>query len=195
MGRMAGWASDPDRRRPVLVLVLASTLVLMLAVPGWAQQLDWVREFRTGGSDEAYGVARDASGEYIVGKVEGALPGQAHPGGSDAFVRKYDAAGNEFWTRQFGTSGQCPRGSGRGRLGSVYVSGGTSGAPAGPGQHGGSDAFVRKYDAAGNALWTRQFGTASSDWANGVAIDSGGAVYVVGVANAALPGPGPRRGR
>ena len=33
------------------------------------------------------------------------LPGQTSAGGRDTYLRKYDANGNEFWTRQFGTAG------------------------------------------------------------------------------------------
>ena len=48
----------------------------------------WTRQFGTGGGDEGFGIAVDASGVYIAGHVEGALPGQTHAGGRDVFVRK-----------------------------------------------------------------------------------------------------------
>jgi hypothetical protein len=101
------------------------------------------------------------------------MPQQANYGGFDAFVRKYDADGNELWTRQFGTTGDdfaraisvytsSVDGS------EVYVTGDTLG-----------DAFVRKFDKDGNELWTRQFGTEDGDNAFGVSVDSSG-VYVAG---------------
>ena len=54
---------------------------------------------------------------------------------------------------------------------------------------GGWDAWVRVYDANGNVLATRQFGTNGNDTANGVAADSTG-VYIGGQAGygAAFPG-------
>src|SRR5262249_57346493 len=64
----------------------------------------WPRQFGSAADDSAFGVAADASGLYVAGDTNGTLPGQASAGGDDAFVRKYDAAGNELWTRQFGTS-------------------------------------------------------------------------------------------
>jgi hypothetical protein len=46
---------------------------------------------------------------------------------------------------------------------------------------------VRKYDAGGNAVLTRQFGTNVDDLINGVSSDSSG-TYVAGVTQGALPG-------
>ena len=43
---------------------------------------------------------------HVVGYTDGEFPGQTSSGSTDAFVRKYDANGNEVWTRQFGTSAQ-----------------------------------------------------------------------------------------
>ena len=84
------------------------------------------------------------------------------------------------WTHQFGTfaraTGMAVDGSG------VYVAGFTNDST------GGADAFVRRYDAGGTELWTRQFGTATGGaLAEGVAVDGSG-VYVVGSMGGALPG-------
>src|SRR5205085_2866670 len=139
----------------------------------------WTRQFGTGGADCVGAVAVDASGVYVAGYTHGTLPGQSSAGDEDAFVRKYDAAGNELWTRQFGAFG-TERAFGVAADGSgVYVAGVTAGTPPLPGQTslGFADAFVRKYDAAGNELWTRQFGAAGPDIANGIAVVASG-VYV-----------------
>jgi hypothetical protein len=148
----------------------------------------WTRQFGTGGADIAYGVATDATGIYVVGVVTGALPGQSYAGGSgDAFVRKYDASGTEKWTRQFGTSGDdCAYGVAIDSTG-IYVAGVTGGALPGQSNIGSHDVFVRKYDASGTEVWTRQFGTSGDDYAFGVATDANG-IYVVGQAGDALPG-------
>ncbi|MGH7486579.1 MAG: TolB family protein [bacterium] len=42
----------------------------------------------------------------MAGTTQDVFPGQCKSGFGDVFVRKYDAAGGELWTRQFGTSGQ-----------------------------------------------------------------------------------------
>ena len=47
---------------------------------------------------------------------------------------------------------------------------------------------MRKYSSAGAVLWTRQFGTASSDDAYSVAVDATGNAYVAGYTSGALEG-------
>ena len=48
------------------------------------------------------------------------------------------------------------------------------------------DAFLAKYDSSGNKQWTRQLGTNTSDYANGVAIDSNNNVYISGYPSGSL---------
>jgi len=144
-----------------------------------AGALQWVRQCGTAALDQAWSVAADASGVYVAGSTRGAFPGQAGKGGLDAFVRKYDAAGNELWTRQFGTSTTDQAVGIAVDSGGVYVAGSTGGVLPGQAGSGGQDVFVRKYDPAGAELWTRQFGTASSDQAGGIAAGASG-VYVTG---------------
>jgi hypothetical protein len=151
----------------------------------------WTRQFGTSEDwDLADGVAVDASGNvYVAGDTIGALPEQTLSGDSDAFVRKYDATGNEVWTRQFGTSaGDSVAEVAVDGSGNVYVTGFTLGALPGQTLSGDSDAFVRKYDASGNEIWTRQFGTSSSDGARGADVDVSGNVYVAGSTGGAFPG-------
>jgi Beta-propeller repeat len=149
----------------------------------------WTRQFGTPGQDEAFGVATDGVGSvYIAGATQGALVGQ-NAGGFDAFVSKYSTAGNLQWTRQFGTSGDdFARSVAADRIGDVYVVGNTSGALGGP-SNGQDDAFIGKYDASGNLQWTKQLGTAANDYAYGVAIDSRGNALVVGATQGSLGGP------
>src|SRR5262249_44182778 len=142
-------------------------------------------QFGTNTSDVANGIAVDTSGVYVTGSTAGTLPGQTSAGDEgafplDAFVRKYDASGNELWTRQFGTVHFDQANSIAADASGVYVAGGTGGVF--PGQTGtGVDAFVRKYDSSGVEVWTRQFSaTATSyDIANGIAVN-GSEVYVAG---------------
>src|SRR5688572_13467727 len=114
-------------------------------------------------------------------------PGQLPGRPISIFVRKHDAAGNELWTRQFVTTAVQPHATLSADATGVYVAGGTSAALPGQNLAGGTDVFVRKYDAAGSELWTRQFGTPDFDNARAVAAD-GTSVYVVGFAGGALPG-------
>ena len=65
---------------------------------------------------------------------------------------------------------------------SIYVAGSTAGGEVM------GDALLRKYDPAGEELWTRQFGSSQHDSGNGVAVDGEGNVYVAGRTQGAMPG-------
>jgi hypothetical protein len=130
-----------------------------VSAPG---DVEWVRQFGSleGGHD--YARAVDANGNlYVAGEVSGTLPGQSGSGGTDAFVRKYDFHGNGLWTRQFGSTSISGDDEASGVAvdanGNIYVAGFTDGAFEGQTNSGGENAFLRKYDAGGNELWTRQF--------------------------------------
>ena len=151
----------------------------------------WTSQFGTDNTDEARGVAVDSSGNvYVVGRTEGAFPGQTSSGSRDAFVRKYDSSGNVVWTSQFGTTTLDDAYSvATDASGNIYVSGFTWGAFPGQTHSGsGSDAFIRKYDGAGNHFWTYQFGTNGSDSANSLVRDSSGNLYVAGYTGGTFPG-------
>lgn len=150
----------------------------------------WTMQFGTNTSDDAFSITADASGNvYIAGYTEGTLPLQNAAGNGDAFVQKRAPDGAEVWTRQFGTSlldqayGVTVDASGN-----VYVAGLTSGVLPGQTMSGSNDAFVRKYSADGDELWTRQFGSPASAMATTVSTDGDGNVYVGGFTEAALPG-------
>jgi hypothetical protein len=147
----------------------------------------WTREFGTAALEQALAVAVDASGVYVAGYTDGTLPGQTSAGGPDAFVRKYDLAGNELWTRQFGTSGADSAVGIAADASGVYVTGSTTGTFAGQTGAGDEDAFVRKFDADGSELWTRQFGSSGWDQATGVAAVGSG-IYVSGFTAGVLAG-------
>jgi hypothetical protein len=178
------------RRRTHLSSILVAAvlgLALVVARPdpsvSNAQEIDWISYFNTPTFDTISAATVNGSSIYVVGLAQAALPGQPHFGSTDAFLRVYDLAGNEQWTRQFGTSdddiaeGVAVDPSGVYVAGSVY----------GPLPDGRYDAVVRKFDPAGNELWMHQFGTAGHDHATDVATDSSG-VYVVGSVEGALPG-------
>ena len=146
--------------------------------------LQWTRQFGTAATDVSKGVSADGLGNvYLTGYTDGSLAGPKG-GGWDAFVTKFDAAGNHQWTKQLGTSAtdfsQSVSADG---LGNVYISGliERSGVPY--------DAFVSKFDAAGNHQWTKELGTSATDQFNGVSADRLGNVYVSGFTQGSLGGP------
>jgi hypothetical protein len=149
----------------------------------------WTRQIGTATDvdDQVRSIALDGSGVYVTGSTADTLPGQSSAGNADAFIRKYDPAGNELWTRQFGTSNFDQGRAVGAHASGIYLAGLTAGALPDLTSAGAHDAFVRKYDAAGKELWTRQFGTAKLEDVTGIAVDDTG-VYVVGTTLGVLPG-------
>jgi len=133
-------------------------------------------------NDYANGVATDSSGNvYVTGGTKGGLDGNTSAGNTDLFVVKYNSSGTKQWTKQLGSSGlDSANGITIDSSGNVYVTGVTFGGLDWNTSAGANDLFVVKYNSSGTKQWTKQLGSASSDFANGVATDSSGNVYVVG---------------
>jgi len=153
-----------------------------------AGTLLWTQQLGTVGADYGTGVSADILGNvFISGYTNGELV--ATFGAEDAFVAMYDAAGSLQWTRQLGTfaedHGLAASVDG---LGNVYISGYTAGNLGGP-NAGATDAFISKFDAAGNLQWTQQLGTSAHDQSNGVSVDGLGNVYISGETDGSLGGP------
>ena len=173
----------------ILGTVLSIALTTLWAGDALAEEVSWIDQFGTAGSDFADGVAADTYFGYTTGRVgrDLALPGQTSVGSVDAFVRKYDGSGSIVWTRQFGTPEFDGFSKIASRNGTLYVAGLTTGTFTGETAHGGVDTFVRTYDADGNVGWTRQFGTAGGDFALDVAVDDT-SIYVLGFTSGVFPG-------
>lgn len=159
------------------ILTLSTYLALTTAGSVFGQTVEWTRQFGSPLNEALRGIAFDATGNvYVTGDTQGTLPGETSAGGTDAFVRKYDAGGEVVWTRQFGTAGNEFVGIVSGGIAvgdeGVYIGGYTNGAFPGHANAGGFDAFLRKYDTDGNEMWTDQFGTPGFDDIHDVAVDS-----------------------
>ena len=147
----------------------------------------WTRQFGTAGNDRAFAIFTFGAHVYVGGLTNGAFAGQVNTGGADAFLRKFDANGNEQWTRQFGTARFDEVEGIFVDVTGVYVSGDVFGALPGQTHAGMFDVFVRKYDFDGNELWTHQFGSAGADFARRISGDNSG-IYVAGQVDGQLPG-------
>ena len=155
-----------------------------------AGNLDWTRQFPiSGGTIRSRGVSADGLGNvYISGRVHGPFPGGTFSLLGDAFVAKYDSAGNLAWARQLGTSAADHSNSvSADGLGNVFISGFTQGNLSGI-SAGGRDAFVSKYDSVGSLIWTRQLGTSGTDESFGVSADGLGNAFISGKTNGNLGG-------
>jgi hypothetical protein len=113
---------------------------------------------------------------YITGYAEAGID-------QNAFLTKFDPLGNQIWSRNFGTSSSDAAVSlAADAVGNVYITGRTSGSLGGT-NAGDSDAFLTKYSALGNLVWSRQFGYANYDATYSVAVDSVGNAYIAGGTN------------
>jgi catechol 2,3-dioxygenase-like lactoylglutathione lyase family enzyme len=149
----------------------------------------WIRQLGTSVEDLANAAAPDGSGGvYVTGWSGGSLGG-SQVGVGDAWVARYDGAGNQLWVRQFGTSVfEEANAAAADGYGGVYLSGRTGGGLGGA-NAGKWDAWLARYDSAGNPIWFDQLGTSADDLAYGAAIDGSGGVYVTGVTSGELAGP------
>jgi hypothetical protein len=169
-----------------------------------------VRQWATffGGSNEevAYGCTTDASGNVFLSGITSSASGIASPGAfqatygggnaTDLFLAKFNSTGILQWSTYYGGSGD--EGSDIGiyytlqnvvtdNLGNVLLAGTTTSVSgiATPGAQqtvyaGQSDAFLVKFDAAGNRLWGTYFGGPDQEgFGVGLATD-GGNVYLTG---------------
>jgi formylglycine-generating enzyme required for sulfatase activity len=153
-----------------------------------AGALQWTRQLGTSSEDVGYGVSADGLGNvYLSGYTRGSLDGP-NAGSNDAFVAKYDADGALLWLRQFGTASlDISYGVSADALGSVYLSGYTVGSLGGT-SAGLQDAFVTKFNAAGDLLWSTQVGTSADDYSHSVSADGLGNVYFSGPTRGNLAG-------
>jgi len=162
------------RRR---IAIASAVVIIGPALPAQGQTLQWVRQLGTADFDRASAVTTDGAGNvYVGGVTRAALPTQTSSGNDDAFVARYDASGDAVWFRQFGSAGwDAVLAAATDVAGAVYAAGYVNGATSGQGK-----GLLAKYDAAGNQLWVRQFGTAQfSTIASDVDADSSGNVYVL----------------
>lgn len=173
-----------SKYKKLYLSLLFALLPVLDPVQLHAQSFQWVRQYGTNRVEQGNGVAIAEGNLYVAGDTIGVLPGQTNTNlnDRDAFVSRFDTLGNLTWTRQFGASpaaedvanAVAADGSG------VYVVGTTRGTLPQQSSVGGFDVFIRKYDANGLELWTRQFGTLATDEGLAVAANASG-VYVVGV--------------
>ncbi len=147
-------------------------------------------------SDYLFDVATDGSGAaYVVGYTESSNFPTANAyrptfgGDRDATVSKLSPTGGLVYSTYLGGSGRDEGyGIAVGGSGEAYVTGHTSSTnfPIAnafrPAYGGGSyDAFVTKFNAAGNALsFSTYLGGSSDDFGTAIAVDGGGQAYVAG---------------
>jgi hypothetical protein len=178
-------------------MVLAQSITGNASSPTWSGssldsqspiQIAWTRQFGTPSYDDGAGVTADTAGNvYVTGDVYGNLAAPS-AGGYDAFVAQYDTLGNQRWVRQLGTTGHDigVTVAANGTNG-VYAAGHSEGSLAGPG-FGSFDAYLFKFDTAGNTVWSRQLGVPGFDYGR-TCVDGQGNVWLAGSTEGSLAGP------
>jgi hypothetical protein len=152
-----------------------------------AGDFEWVTQFGTSAFDALWKVGIVDSTIFVGGNTQGEFPGEVALGGFDSVVAALDFRGQIRWVHQFGSTGNdLALGLAVDEDGAVAVGRVGGFLPPGPPDPD-SDAFARKYDAAGNVVWSVQFGTTAFDNAQDVAL-KGGDVYLVGTTLGSMPG-------
>jgi hypothetical protein len=151
---------------------------------------NWAKIKGDGADQSGQGVAVDGAGNvYVTGSFQGTIDLGGGPltsaGGDDVFIAKLDSSGDHVWSKRFGNgasqnaAGVAVDSSGNVLLvGSFYGTidfGGGSLTTA-----GGTDVYVAKLDSAGNHVWSKRFGDASTQTCAGVAVDGSGFVAIAG---------------
>jgi hypothetical protein len=138
--------------------------------------------------DDGYGIAVDGGGNvYVVGSSDATWgsPIRAYADKSDGFVAKLNSAGALQWVTFLGSSGDDTSKSialdGSGNLYVVGTAGGTWGSPIDPyPDDKWYSPFVAKLNSSGALQWNTFWGAGGLDTGEGIAVDGGGNVYVVG---------------
>lgn len=148
----------------------------------------WIQQWGTESPEFAQAVAADEEGNvYIAGYTYGALA-QPNAGKYDAFLIKRDATDGTQWMRQWGTSEHdYVYGLAVTPGGDAFVVGYTEGDLAAP-NAGEADAFLAGFNTSGDSLFVRQWGTVATDYAQAVATDRIGEVWVTGYTQGELDG-------
>lgn len=179
--------------------ILLFSALFFSSVIANAQTFAWAGSLGSGSNEEGRGVAVDANGNvYSIGYFTGS--GDFDPGigvttltsagSSDVYVSKLDAAGNFVWAFRLGGTGpQSGASIALDNSGNIYITGNfnnTIDMDPGAGvanitSLGAQDIFIGKYDASGNHVWSKRFGSAFHEASADITVDASGNVLTCGL--------------
>jgi hypothetical protein len=153
----------------------------------------WARQVKGPSDDFGYGVAVDGAGNsYVTGIFFSSVATFSagvtltNGGYNDIFLSKYDPAGNVIWARKAGgSSDDYSYAIALDAATNIYLTGNFYSTNANFGgllltNLGSHEAFVSRYDNAGNALWAKRLGGGGADSGNALATDVGGNCHLTG---------------
>jgi hypothetical protein len=135
----------------------------------------WEHQFSARNGSEISLAPDSQGGVYVTGTMsEGGLF-------VDAYLRRYHTHGTMLWHKTFGTSQRNDYGFAvaADAAGNAYIAGASS-TSTDPFLDRQRNAFVTRFDLAGNRQWSRQFPDPSYDRPVAVAVDQSGGVYTAG---------------
>ena len=181
--------------RNILIAIVATSLSSLSAAQ---MTRDWGTYYGANFIDDGFSVATDVSGNvYLTGQTASndsiAMNGHQmiHGGGGDAFLVKFNSAGERQWGTYYGSSGSDEGFAvATDPFGNVFVAGTTTsleniayeGHQDQPGGVGPSrQAFLVKFDPDGVRQWGTYYGGAEDNEGLGCATDLNGNVYLTGL--------------
>jgi hypothetical protein len=154
---------------------------------GWICKVDqsgnplWEKTYGGSGDDNLFSIAADGNGGYVFTGYTSSTDGDAsgNHGGSDFWIVKIDAAGNQQWHKDYGGSGSDWAHDVI-KTSEGYVLVGKTSSTDGDvtDQHGGLDAWILKIDNNGNKIWQKALGGSSGDHAQGVITTTDGSLFI-----------------
>lgn len=139
----------------------------------------WSKTWGGTGTDTAFALALDDSGNiYVVGYTNST---GLTAGNYDQTLVKYNSSGVEQWSKTWGGTGaDTATAIALDSSNNIYVAGdtGSSGLTAGL-----ADQTLVMYNSSGVEQWSKTWGGTGYDYANDIALDASGSIYVAGTTN------------
>ncbi|MCW3104198.1 MAG: type sorting protein [Bacteroidetes bacterium] len=174
----------------------ASTSDIFIAKYTSSGSLLWAKSEGAEGDERLYNICSDVNGNVLATgtfKSNSVIFGPAvltnsQPGNEDIFIAKYDPSGMIDWAQKAGGWDiDYSIGIATDTDGNVIITGsfhGTDitfgGITLVTGSPGFSDVFIAKYNASGNVLWAKSAGSSGGDFADDVAVDADGNIFITG---------------